>query len=165
MSFVRDLKAGKTAEKQVIGLFENNGIPCQPVPKHLRCYYDFTISFRHKDFQVEVKCDFLAIKSGNICIEIGNSKTGRDTGITVTKSHLWAHVLGDKIWLASTFDLKKYVELCAFGYLKKVDKAGDGNAQCLIFKQDLILPLLFTECTQLDSSKFHLLITNLTKSI
>ena len=104
-------------------------------------------------FTVEVKYDEMQGKTGNIAIEIYNSKSGKPSGLTATKATLWCHVLKDSTWITSVEKLKEFCEDTP--PFKSFNSVGDGNASILLYKTEDILKIFerIDEChkTQLQS--------------
>lgn len=162
MGFSKDLAVGKDGENIAIEVFQKHGLQVQTVPKELRRWYDFSVLLRDKEFQVECKYDLRANKTQNIAIEVGNSKTQKPAGIMLTKADIWCHVFSpSSVWLCSAALLRAYVQDCPFGFVRKIEGGGDGNADLLLFKRDSMLSLLFTEISGLDKNKFIRVLDNL----
>ena len=53
-------------------------------------------------------------KSGNIAIETYNPVSKKKSGISVTKSDLWAHIAMNQVWIANTEALKDYIKNNSF---------------------------------------------------
>ncbi len=137
---LNDLKIGKEGEEAVVKILESKGLPAQ-ISKGKFLYYD--INCYKDNFTLEVKNDIYAKKSGNIAIEVLNSKSNTASGLTATKANLWVHIACDVIYVANTEMLREYVNKNS--PLKYIDAGGDDNATLLIYKMDNILqePLFF----------------------
>lgn len=163
----KDLATGKIGEEKLISAFNVAGLKSSPNKDvALRSLYDI-ITTSNKSirdttgldvFYTEVKYDLYAMKSGNIAIEIWNPKSNKPSGLTISESHLWCQIT-DKIYLASTNELKLYVENttpCKF-----IPRAGDGNASLNLYKADKLLPAVFTEISNLPKKELIALIIKL----
>lgn len=108
--------------------------------KETRSHYDLLCRLGNKKFTVEVKLDFLASKTQNLAIEISNTKTGVDSGLTASKSTLWAVLVKDEenwvVFLTKTETLRDYIKK---NKGREFKGAGDGNATLLLYKMQDIL--------------------------
>jgi hypothetical protein len=82
----------------------------------------------------------MAAQTGNLAIEFRNSRTGRDSGIAATRSHIWVHVIPKplSVYVARTADLIRFT--AEEKPLRVVRGGGDGNADLFLYKMDHILP-------------------------
>jgi|TARA_Y100000356_G_C11036028_1_gene170970 hypothetical protein len=150
MNIREDLEKGKEGEDKVERLLKTIGIESEKNKdkKNLK-YWD--IKSKTKDsieFKIEVKNDIMAKTTGNIAIEVGNPKSGKETGINVTKSDIWVQVIGDELWACKSKDLKNFIKKNkAF---KTIKYAGDGNATILLYKMQEILPAIFIPISELS---------------
>lgn len=94
---------------------------------------------KYTRFTVEVKNDIMALKTGNIAVEIFNPKAGRPSGLTSTKADVWVFVLGNEIWATPTKVLKEFVDNTR--PYRKIEIAGDNNATILLYRKKTILPI------------------------
>lgn len=139
---------GDKGEVIVSEFFNKNGIDCKKnEDKNTRYDYDLLCKFNDTDFTCEVKYDLMSLKTGNIAIEIWNTKSNMPSGITATKANLWIIVIPqDKvnIFAIKTETLKKYIE--DNKPFKTVNFGGDKNAKLLIYKKDDILKIFTQLC-------------------
>jgi len=64
-----------------------------------------------KKGRVEVKCDFEAVRFGNLFLEIRNPKSGKATGLTSTEADTWLHfVPPDRVFLFTPRHMRIYCE-------------------------------------------------------
>lgn len=148
MSVKHDIQKGKEAELHVIDLFGGMGISSfLNTDKKTQKFFDITLD---NEMLLEVKYDLYTEKSGNIAIEIWNTRKNEPSGINVTKSHFWIQVMPNPItpFICVTSRLKDFVK--EEKPVKTVMNAGDGNASILLYKKDYILDKIFT---RLDSFK------------
>jgi hypothetical protein len=89
---------------------------------------------------VEIKNDLYAAKSGNVAIEYNNPRSGKPSGINITKSDIWCHIIGDEIFVVKTNTLKQFME-CEKA-LRTVKRAGDGNADLKLYTVEHIKTIL-----------------------
>ena len=161
MGILKDLEIGESAEKKIINLYKRFGYPsAKNEDTKTRSYYDITsalpfIRVLHSQgltmekFTTEVKHDLYANKSGNIAIETFNPKTGKDSGLSITKADLWIHIT-DIPYITSVKILKEYVE--ENKPFRIISCGGDDNATLYLYKADIILDAIF-EPFPLDISK------------
>ena len=134
--FQKSKSIGKFGENLVINYLRLGNIEVSPnSDKETRSFHDLDCKIGAKRFTVEVKLDFLAAKTGNMAIEISNTKTGADSGLSVTKSTLWAVLVKDEenwvIFLTKTESLRDFIKNHKGREFKG---AGDGNATLLLYK-------------------------------
>ncbi len=127
--------------------------------------YDLLCKVKDLDFTCEVKYDLRAEQTGNIAMEVHNSKADKPSGINVTKANLWIIVLCDenngmqahacqvntlKAWM----DSNKPARVVKFG--------GDKNAVLHLYPKDQILSQ-FTRLETLSEAELaEWLITTIT---
>ena len=152
MGVLQDIKMGESAEKKIIDLYTRIGYSSIKNKDNLmKSYYDIISDYNkgHGTFTTEVKHDLYANKSGNIAIETFNPKTGKDSGLGITKADLWVHIT-DIPYITSVKKLKEYVE--ENKPFRIIDCGGDDNATLYLYKADIILDAIFTPFTW-DTSK------------
>jgi len=147
--FVSSIKKGNQGEQLVVDLFEMHGYKCEK-NKENKSLYDYLVTKRDKQYKLEVKSDFYASKSGNICFEFYNPKTNKASGVTVTEADFWVHLLFNptKILICKTTTLHSFLD--SVPPLKKIKKAGDGNSALLLYTIDTVLTT-FDDITQIDN--------------
>lgn len=89
---------------------------------------------------IEIKNDLYAAKSGNVAIEYFNPKTNQPSGIDITTSDIWCHIIDDKIYVVKTSILKEFIK--TEKPKRIVEKAGDGNANLKLYKIEHIMTIL-----------------------
>jgi len=152
MGFVSDKIKGENAEDSVAKILS----PLWDVQKAYEletgAFSDWDLSVAQKEtgyevFTVEVKYDEMQAKTGNIAIEIYNSRSGKPSGLTATKATLWCHVLQDSAWITSVEKLKRFSEDTT--PFKSFNSAGDGNASILLYRAEDILEIFkrIDKCT------------------
>ena len=137
MGILKDLKNAKIAEERVKTELEQMGFECELNEEHSeRSYYDLTII----DYgTAEIINDLYAKKSGNVAIEYYNPKSDKPSGIAITKSDIWCHIIDDEIFVVRTERLKKFVE--EESPKRIVKKAGDGNADLKLYAIEHIMTI------------------------
>jgi len=160
---LRDKQNGDIAEQKVIDIFIKAGWKAEKnVDKATRALYDIEVVFPPRLetlTRIEVKNDLYAAKSGNLAIEIYNTRSNKPSGLTVTEAKLWAVNLDDELWIGLTSVLKAFVE--KEKPTKVVNNAGDGNAAILLFRKDQILPAVFHRIDNLEIDDLEKLILEL----
>jgi len=153
MAFVSDKIKGDTAEASVAEMLSSFWRVSKSSDLHKGAFTDWDLSAADivsgvEVFTVEVKYDEMQSKTGNIAIEIYNSKSGKPSGLTATKANLWCHVLKDSAWIASVETLKKFCEENT--PFKSFNFVGDGNASILLYKTEDILKIFerIDECSK-----------------
>ena len=156
----KDLAIGKVGEDSVIKALRRAKLSAKRnSKKENRSYYDIESEIGNVPFTVEVKNDLYASKSGNIAIEIHNPRSNKKSGLSITKSDIWAHIVDSQLWVTKTKDLKKFVKTNK--PVRQVDYAGDGNANLLLFKMEDILPNIFFRIDHLKGTEINTLIKRL----
>lgn len=126
---VKDLAEGKNGEIKVKTTLESMGYECEfNNDKAIRSDYDLIIT---NIGTVEIKNDIYSARSGNIAIEYWNCKSNKPSGITVTKSDIWCHIIGGNIFVVKTEELRNFTETAQPKRI--IDKAGDGNASLKLY--------------------------------
>tara|TARA_Y100000593_G_C4313310_1_gene339487 strand:+ start:743 stop:1240 length:498 start_codon:yes stop_codon:yes gene_type:complete len=144
MNIKEDLEKGKKGEQMVVSLFKSAGVELEfNRDKSKFKFWDLKSSGIDKQFSIEVKNDIMSVATGNVAIEVSNPRSGKDSGISVTKSDLWVHIVGKEIWCCRSSELKSFV--AKNEPFKIVKYAGDGNATIYLYKKDTIMPKIFTE--------------------
>lgn len=147
---LKDLNTGKAGENKVIALLTDHNINAKLNDTDNK-YYDLSFTLRRKKIKVEVKNDKMANVTGNIAIEIHNTRSDTPSGLSLTKAHIWAHILNEEVWFANTSSLKDYTE--SVELLKRVERGGDNNARLLIYPKESILQEVFLRVDNLSDSE------------
>lgn len=144
MSFLSDRKIGQQGENLVREMMEGAGFKITLPSIDNRKFYDLECFGHDLVFRIEIKNDIKAHTTGNIALEIGNTKTGQKSGLEITKAEIWAHIIGGVLYLSSPLILLKHLKKSKpEGFIKKVVGAGDGNADIILLVASIALPLLF----------------------
>ncbi len=138
-NFLKSRGAGKNGEIYVMGELDKCGIYCELVTGQ-NLDYDIMGKYANFIFFVEVKNDQKATFTGNIAIEFYNSKRGRESGISSTKSDYWAHIVQNKIYLIRTEDLRQLITKTA---PLKIIEGGDNNSALYLYGKGLLEHPLF----------------------
>jgi hypothetical protein len=96
--------------------------------KKKKSYYDLIIIGKGT---LEIKNDLYAAKSGNVAIEYYNPKSDKPSGIAITQSDVWCHIIGGEIFVVKTQVLKHFVDTEA--PKRVIKRAGDGNASLKLY--------------------------------
>jgi hypothetical protein len=161
---VSDLYDGRKAEEFIGHLLNEAGLHTVPVDSKgpNRQFWDLETTGQ-LDFKTEVKYDKMEERTGNIAIEIWNPKSCKPSGLTITKSDFWCHVLSDAAWIVPTQQLREYLDNnVAF---KFIGQGGDSNASFSLYKSHIILPAIFTRIDHLEASELKEKINELWQSI
>jgi hypothetical protein len=133
--------------------------------KETREYWDLLCKVGRTKFSCEVKYDVMAQKTGNIAIEFYNSKSCKDSGIAVTKSDIWVHILMDDqnmtMWIASVKEFRKFIKNNK--PFRTVNNVGDNNACLHLYKEDTLLDVVFHRAETLSEDKLKKLVRKLLK--
>lgn len=133
MSFINKREQGKQGEALVIEYFEAIGCICKTNEQKFSL---FDLTIYPYDLTVEVKNDLRAHKTGNIAIEIRNTKKNEPSGLYGTTADLWAHIVNDEIFLIEVIVLKNLIE--STKPLRKIYSGGDNNSNILLYKKDFL---------------------------
>jgi len=156
----KDLAIGKIGEENFIKILKKGRVKAKSnEKKEDRSFYDIKAEIDGKDFTIEVKNDLYAAKSGNIAIEVYNPHSEKKSGLSITKSDLWVHIVDNEYWVTKTKDLKSFVSKNP--PFKTFDNAGDGNANILLYKVETILPEIFHRTDNLSAKNIKKLISEL----
>ncbi len=144
MSFVSDKLKGEKAEDSVAKILSHYWDIHKASDLIKGRFYDWDLSAVQPGtgcevFTVEVKYDEMQSETGNIAIEIYNTKLGKPSGLSATKADLWCHVLKGSTWITSVDKLKKFCE--EVSPFKSLNLAGDENASILLYKTEDILEI------------------------
>ena len=144
MNIKEDLEKGKKGEEMVISLFKSAGVDLGFNNDRAKFkFWDLKSKGVETSFSIEVKNDIMSVATGNVAIEVSNPRSGKDSGISVTKSDLWIHIVGKEIWCCRSKNLKSFISKNK--PFKVVKYAGDGNATIYLYKKQDIMPKIFTE--------------------
>lgn len=103
------------------------------------------------EFTIEVKYDLMSARTGNLAIEFYNSKSVKASGIEVTQSNIWAHVLPDgSVWFCNTAKLLEFSR--NEKPLRIVYGGGDDNADLKLYEKTHILEI-FTKVNGLGKQQ------------
>jgi hypothetical protein len=153
MNFQKGQK-GEERAKEVLELLD---IRCEINEDYDKRYdYDLSCKMGRKKFTIEVKFDEKSSTTGNIYIEYHNSKADKPSGVAVTKSNLWIHVLpeddGSKaVWASSVSSLRAFME--EVEPHKKVAFGGDNNSAGYVYTKESILDRLFKRIDNLEKTE------------
>ncbi len=166
MGIHRSFAIGNDGEAFITNLFLNADIECEKhTDKETRQEHDLTCKVGKTKFKCEVKFDVMAQKTGNVAIEIHNTKKDKPSGLEATKADIWVHILLDgdnKVGYVAS--VKKLKEFCGSTEpLKKIVAGGDKNANLLIYKCDVILPGVFHRVCLLNKDDLQKLVKKLVK--
>jgi len=154
MGYHKSAGIGRDGEQLVLTLLNNANLNAEK-NKDLTKKYDFDVIFQlsKKNKTIEVKFDYMAVKTGNLCIEHHNSKKDEPSGIMATKADIWCQIIldGDNptIWFTKTDKLKEFINKNE--PFKKIVSGGDKNANLYLYKIDDILSI-FTRVDNIDST-------------
>src|SRR5690606_11840147 len=87
----------------------------------------------------EVKNDVYSAKSGNVAIEVFNTRQNKASGLTCTKADLWFHVISNVVYVTTVEELKKFTN--EVKPLRTIGSGGDGNAMLMLYKIEDILEI------------------------
>jgi len=154
MGIRNDLARGKSGEDKVRDLFEQAGcVVTNNDEKGKLSDHDLLVSYGdERPFTIEVKNDEYAAKSGNIAIEVWNTRSDKPSGLTATQAEWWCHIT-DTLYFIQTKQLRVIIANTA--PLRVINNAGDGNARILLYKTDNMLKnFLKVDKSNLDLATF-----------
>lgn len=153
MSIKRDLALGSSGELLVLDIFKKADIDSGLVgDKATRSFYDLYCHLNNEKKFIEVKNDIYATRSGNIAIEIYNPKSCKPSGISITKSDFWVHILNTKdVYICKTETLKAFVNKVK--PRRVISVGGDGNSSMVLYTIEDIIDVIFTNISDLEPSK------------
>lgn len=161
MSFLSDRKIGMNGEQLLRGLLADasiENVANSELSQAELADWDVQGNLFGLKFSIEIKCDVMEAKTGNVAIEYHNPKQDKSSGINITKADLWVIILEDtSVWIARTTDLKRYVneEEC----LRDIQCVGDGNSSIKLFNRDKIFSDIFYRIDDLPTWELsHLLV-------
>lgn len=97
---------------------------------------DYDIKVVKPEFTIEVKDDIYSAKSGNAAIEYWNSKSNKPSGITVTKSDFWCHIISGEPFVVKTQVLRDFINITK--PKRMLQGAGDGNADIMLYDSEIL---------------------------
>lgn len=156
MSMQKSLKIGGIGEDRVINMLRSVGITTSKNDdKETREFYDLACEYDGVNFTCEVKFDVMSEKTGNVAIEVFNSKSNKPSGIFGTKADIWIHVLPDDsnlvVCICSVKKIRQYSrEATPFRILKSV---GDNNADLILYKVEDVLENLFNRIDNIGNDE------------
>ena len=161
-SFLKQLAVGSKAEELVCATLNDANIRCS-LDKTSLIKWDIIgeIKRRNKDrtiktneVTVEVKYDEYENRSGNIAIEVFNTRLNKPSGIMATKAYFWAHVLKNgEIYLTTTKKLKEYARRRKPH--RVIASGGDNNAKLYLYRSEKILNDIFTRIDDIGIDKLR----------
>lgn len=163
MSMLKSLKVGNIGENRVISMLRALGIiVSKNEDKDTRAFYDLICEYDGVKFTCEVKFDVMSEKTGNVAIEIFNSKSNKPSGIFVTKADIWIHILPDDsnlaICICSVKKIKEYSK--KEQPLRIIKGAGDNNADIMLYTVENTMENLFSRIDNVDNEKAMKIITS-----
>ena len=150
MSIQRDLAIGSSGELLVLDIFKRAGIDAGLVgDKATRSFYDLYCHLNNDKKFIEVKNDLYATRSGNVAFEIYNPKSCKPSGISITKSDFWVHILNTKdVYICKTDTLKAFINKVK--PLRVVTVGGDGNSSMVLYTIENVIDVIFTNISDLE---------------
>lgn len=141
--FHSSLQVGRTGEMLFYTQMEKFNIPyIINNNKKTNKFYDCMIFPNDTEIKVEIKYDVMSEKTGNIAIEINNSKTNKPSGLYVTQAKVWCLVLPSLgLFFSKVDNIKQHV--IDNLPLRTIIGGGDGNADLLLYKREALLDTLF----------------------
>ncbi len=133
----KDFGIGVAGETRFKNFVESLGYECEfNSDKNILSHYDITIKGIGT---VEVKNDIFSAKTGNVAIEYWNSKLNKPSGISVTKSDIWCHIIRGNLFVVKTQDLKNFTETVTPKRI--IERAGDDNASLKLYSINRIMEI------------------------
>ena len=151
-SFLSDLASGHEGEivfynllKKVVPTFRTDGKKS-----------DVEFLLDNTKLKAEVKFDKKSDKTGNIAVEYGNPKSGKDTGLLSSDSDLWAIVMtSGEVWVSPTAKFKLFFDKTPG---RDMIGVGDGNSNCRLYKKEVLLGSIFTRVDNLCAYETRVLL-------
>jgi hypothetical protein len=138
----KDLVVGGHGEELVKNIFKLHKFQ---VEEPLDRSHDFRILFP-PELQVEVKNDLYSQRSGNIALEVFNTKQNKASGVLASKTHVWCHIhYKDNAPLISFCITSDLLEYCNnIKPFRIIDSGGDNNSKMMLYKQDDFMDYFWT---------------------
>lgn len=118
--FARDLAQGKAKEKELVKFLNQLGITAKMA--------DGIIFDVYTGYRIEVKLDRKMIFTGNIAVEIENTKQKKPSGIMASKADIWVYAIGKDFWAIPTALLKDLIQI----HGDNVKYGGDNNSKMVL---------------------------------
>jgi len=138
LTFEDSLSRARPAEDWALGYLSWCGLSPE---RDSRAGHDLLFRLGRLVLRAEVKHDFLVDRTGNVALELWNSRRGAPSGLTATRADVYLYALGDGggsgLWAAAVTTLKAFVEWCNDYSL--YERAGDGNARVRVYKKNTFL--------------------------
>jgi len=158
-NFIGSKSKGKSGEKLVVSILESLDVYCEIVSGKSPDY-DIACKYIDDIFFIEVKNDIKAAYTGNIAIELYNTKTGQMSGLSVTKADFWAHIVKNEVWFIRTLDLMSIVR--EIRPTKVVFGGGDDNSYFYLYERSILNnPLFFLHHKELPEQTLDFILNGL----
>lgn len=144
--FLSSLDAGNKGQKFFTSILDHHGFTyelCNTIEYDIKTLQPSCLTF-------EAKYDMYAKRSGNIAIEVWNTKKNTPSGLMATKADFWVHVLDEnEIWVCKTSALRTIIDRNV--PFRQVD-GGDDNSRMLLYnKEKILIPPFY----QITKDNFH----------
>ena len=147
MSFLKSKDIGNEGELHLIKQLKDIGVGAeQAFPGKRFSDYDLTSNVGGTEITFEVKNDVYALRSGNVALEVFNTKKNELSGIFGTKADVWAHIVGVNTWLAPVSALLDWIDEVKPHRI--IESGGDNNAMLHLYRCDVFYGAKF--CTLLN---------------
>lgn len=141
--FKRSLSIGSQGEKFARNMLEKLGAKTEDGDGKI---VDFWIFINDKKFSCETKFDVYANKSGNICLEVFNTKLCKPSGIMGTTTDIWITVLAENIiYFSKVESLKQFTK--ENKPKRELIGVGDNNSHILLYSIEDICGVGLKELT------------------
>jgi hypothetical protein len=152
----KDIQRGNDGEKLVASLLSDLGIKYEFVDKENREFYDIIFWLDRKKYKIEIKYDYFQKKSGNFAIEVFNTYAKKKSGLSITKSNLWIHILDEQTMLIT--HTSKLKDFCRKNKPAKIiERGGDKNARLWLYPSSSIIGI-FKNISGITLENFKIII-------
>lgn len=143
-------KIGKIGESIVFDLFSKYFKVDFNESKDVKELIKWDISFLNKT--AEVKYDAKAALTGNIAIEIHNTRQDTPSGISATTADYWIIVLSkNEVWITETYKLVNFISKRS---PYRTVRGGDNNSLMFLYKKESILGKIFTRINDANINQY-----------
>lgn len=146
---LKDFDSGDIGEKAFMSVLEKLSI--KAVQRAKLQEYDIEFHIGGNVYYAEVKNDIMAESTGNIALEVFNTKRNKLSGVLGTKADIWVHIVCGKIYCCNVKKLREYIDKNKPE--KIIESGGDNNAMLLLYRSEQILAATFTELDITSNTK------------
>lgn len=151
----KSFATGDIGEKILLNYLKSIQLSCGKNIDDKKADYDIWCEFDGFRWTFEVKNDVMSLRTDNLALEFFNSKSNKESGITITKADFWVYTFGHEmegIWVGKVERIRDYIQTRK--PKKIMYSVGDGNADIMLFDKQAFLKDLFIDVSKLNQLMF-----------